>query len=50
VLARTFADVSVRDLLVYEDAGGAVAVAVNGGDAAALLGVRPGARVRLETP
>jgi S-adenosylmethionine hydrolase len=50
VVARTFADVAERSLLVYEDAGGALAVAVNGGDAASLLGVRPGARVRVERP
>ena len=35
-------------LLLYEDAGGALALAVNGGDAAALLGVQPGDEVRLE--
>lgn len=50
VVARTFADVAARDLLVYEDAGGALAVAVNGGDAAALLGVRNGDELRLEAP
>jgi S-adenosyl-L-methionine hydrolase (adenosine-forming) len=50
VVARTFVDVADRGLLVYEDAGGSVAVAVNGGDAAGLLGVRPGATLRLETP
>jgi S-adenosylmethionine hydrolase len=48
LVARTFSDVGRGDLLVYEDAGGAVAVAVNGGDAAALLGVRAGDEVRLE--
>jgi S-adenosylmethionine hydrolase len=48
VVARTFADVRRGDLLVYEDAGGALAVAVNGGDAAALLGARAGDAVRLE--
>jgi S-adenosylmethionine hydrolase len=48
VVARTFADVGLGDLLVYEDAGGALAVAVNGGDAATLLGVRGGDAVRLE--
>jgi S-adenosylmethionine hydrolase len=48
VVARTFADVSRGDLLVYEDAGGALAVAVNGGNAASLLGVRGGDAVRLE--
>jgi S-adenosylmethionine hydrolase len=48
VVARTFSDVGAGSLLVYEDAGGALAVAVNGGDAAALLGLRPGDEVRLE--
>jgi S-adenosylmethionine hydrolase len=48
VVARTFADVAAGALLLYEDAGGALALAVNGGDAAALLGVRPGDEVRLE--
>ena len=48
VVARTFADVGAGRALVYEDAGGALAVAVNGGDAAALLGVRSGDEVRLE--
>jgi S-adenosylmethionine hydrolase len=48
VVTRTFADVGPGDLLVYEDAGGALAVAVNGGDAATLLGVRGGDTVRLE--
>ncbi len=48
VVARTFSDVSAGSLLLYEDAGGALALAVNGGDAAALLGVRPGDEVRLE--
>jgi len=48
VVARTFADVGRGRLLLYEDAGGALALAVNGGDAAALLGVRSGDEVRLE--
>jgi S-adenosylmethionine hydrolase len=48
VLARTFADVGRGELLLYEDAGGALALAVNGGDAAALLGLRSGDEVRLE--
>jgi S-adenosylmethionine hydrolase len=48
VVARTFADVGAGDLLLYEDAGGALALAVNGGDAGALLGVRAGDEVRLE--
>jgi len=48
VVARTFSDVGAGSLLLYEDAGGALALAVNGGDAAALLGVQPGDEVRLE--
>jgi S-adenosyl-L-methionine hydrolase (adenosine-forming) len=50
VVARTFSDVPAGALLVYEDAGGALALAVNGGDATALLGLRPGDEVRLERP
>src|SRR4051812_23983186 len=38
VYARTFADARAGGLLLYEDAGGALALAVNGGDAAGLLG------------
>jgi S-adenosylmethionine hydrolase len=49
VVARTFSDVAPGALLLYEDASGALALAVNGGDAAALLGVRPGDEVRLES-
>jgi S-adenosylmethionine hydrolase len=48
VVARTFSDVGRGDLIVYEDAGGALALAVNGGDATALLGLRAGDEVRLE--
>ena len=48
VVARTFADVMPGALLLYEDAGGALALAVNGGDAAALLGVAVGAELRVE--
>jgi S-adenosylmethionine hydrolase len=48
VVARTFADVRAGDMLVYEDASGALAVAVSGGDAARLLGLRTGDEVRLE--
>jgi S-adenosyl-L-methionine hydrolase (adenosine-forming) len=47
-VARTFSDVGSGGLLLYEDAGGSLALAVNGGDAAALLGVRAGDEVRLE--
>jgi S-adenosylmethionine hydrolase len=48
VYARTFADVRRGALLLYEDAGGSLALAVNGGDAGALLGLRPGDEVRVE--
>jgi S-adenosylmethionine hydrolase len=48
VVARTFSDVEPGGLLLYEDAGGALALAVNGGEAAALLGLRAGDEVRLE--
>jgi S-adenosyl-L-methionine hydrolase (adenosine-forming) len=47
-VARTFSDVATGGLLLYEDAGGALALAVNGGDAAGLLGLRAGDEVRLE--
>jgi S-adenosylmethionine hydrolase len=40
-LARTFADVAPGALLAYRDARGALALAVNGGSAAAELGVQP---------
>jgi S-adenosylmethionine hydrolase len=48
VFARTFADVVRGGLLLYEDAGGSLAVAVNGGDAGALLGARRGDELRVE--
>ena len=47
VYARTFADAAPGDLLVYEDASRSLAVAVNSGDAAGRLGVRPGDELRL---
>jgi S-adenosylmethionine hydrolase len=45
--ARTFADVRPGDALVYEDATRAIAVAINTGDAAGELRVRPGQVVRI---
>jgi S-adenosyl-L-methionine hydrolase (adenosine-forming) len=45
--AQTFADVSAGELLVYEDAYRALAVAINRGDAGASLGLRPDAEVRV---
>ena len=43
----TFADVPAGELLVYEDASRTLALAVNRGDAAAMLGVAPDDEVRL---
>jgi len=40
-LGRTFSDVAPGDLLAYRDARGALALAVNGGSAAAQLAVQP---------
>jgi S-adenosylmethionine hydrolase len=46
-VVQTFADVPAGEMLVYEDAWGAVALAVNRGDAAATLGLARDAEVRL---
>ena len=40
--ARTFADVRVGDIVIYEDAYGNIAVAINVGNAAEMLSARPG--------
>ncbi len=40
-LGRSFSDVAPGALLAYRDARGALALAINGGSAAAALGVRP---------
>jgi S-adenosyl-L-methionine hydrolase (adenosine-forming) len=45
--AQTFADVRPGELIVYEDAYRRLAVAINRGDAAATLGLRPDAELRL---
>ena len=46
---RTFADAAPGELLLYEDAAGMLALAVNGGEAAAELGgVAPGDDVVLK--
>lgn len=45
--ARTFADVSPGELLVYEDAWRGLAIACNNGDAGAILGLRPGDELRI---
>ncbi len=46
-VVQTFADVAPGEMLVYEDAWSAIAVAVNRGDAAKALGVHRDAEVRL---
>jgi S-adenosylmethionine hydrolase len=43
----TFADVPPGELLLYEDASRSLALAVNRGSAAELLGLAPDAEVRL---
>jgi S-adenosylmethionine hydrolase len=40
--ARTFADVRTGDIVLYEDAYGNVAIAINAGNAAEMLAARPG--------
>jgi S-adenosyl-L-methionine hydrolase (adenosine-forming) len=45
--AQTFADVSPGELIVYEDAYRTLAVAINRGDAAGTLALRPDAELRL---
>ncbi|HET6729620.1 MAG TPA: SAM-dependent chlorinase/fluorinase [Jiangellaceae bacterium] len=42
VLASTFGDVAAGDLIVFVDSAGHIAIAVNGGAAAAELGLSPG--------
>jgi S-adenosylmethionine hydrolase len=44
---RTFADAGPEELIVYEDAGGSLAVAVSHGDAAHRLGLRSQSRLRI---
>lgn len=43
--ARTFADVRPGDIVLYEDAYGNIALAINVGDAAEMLSARPGEAV-----
>ena len=45
--ARTFAEVRVGDIVLYEDSYGNVALAINAGDAAEMLGARPGAVIEI---
>jgi S-adenosylmethionine hydrolase len=46
-VGRTFGDVAPGELVIYEDSAGDVAIAVNGGSAAALLGVKTGDELEL---
>jgi S-adenosyl-L-methionine hydrolase (adenosine-forming) len=48
VVVQTFADVAPGEMLLYEDAWGAVAVAVNRGDAAKALGSTRDSEVRIK--
>ncbi len=43
----TFADVAPGELLIYEDSDGALALALNGGDAARSLGIAAGDELRI---
>jgi S-adenosyl-L-methionine hydrolase (adenosine-forming) len=45
--ARTFADVSESEILLFEDSSGTLALAVSGGSAAGLLNLEPDAEVTL---
>ena len=45
--AQTFADVSAGELLVYQDAYRTLALAINRGDAAGTLALKPDDEVRL---
>jgi len=49
VLGSTFADVAIGDAVLLTDSDGAVALSVNQGHAADLLGVRPGDQLELVT-
>jgi S-adenosylmethionine hydrolase len=46
-VAATFADVRRGDILVYEDSYRNIALAINGGNAAEMLSVRPGEDLRI---
>lgn len=47
IWASTFADAEPGDLLLFEDSSGALAIAANGGNAAALLDLAPRGRVEI---
>ncbi len=45
---RTFADARPGEIVLYEDSYRNVSVAINGGNAAEMFGVRPGQQIRIE--
>ena len=47
VAARTFADARRGDIVLYEDSYRNVAIAINGGNAAEMFGVKPGRELRI---
>ena len=47
VAARTFADARPGDIILYEDAYRNISIAINGGNAAAMFGIKEGQDVRL---
>ena len=47
VSGRTFGDVPVGELVLYVESDGGLALAVNGGSAAARLGVKAGDELQL---
>ena len=48
VAARTFADARPGDLILYEDSYRNLSVAINGGNAASMLGLKPGRDLRIQ--
>jgi S-adenosyl-L-methionine hydrolase (adenosine-forming) len=47
VAARTFADARPGDLILYEDSYRNLSLAINGGNAASMFGIKPGRDVRI---
>ena len=47
VAARTFADARPGDLILYEDSYRNLSLAINGGNAASMLGIKPGRDIRI---
>jgi S-adenosylmethionine hydrolase len=48
VAARTFADARPGDLILYEDSYRNLSIAINGGSAASMFGVKPGQDIRIQ--